>query len=102
MGANIAMPSTTGRTPWHVWVTAILALLWYGSGAYTIIMAQLGQLAGLSVDETTYYAAQPSWFVLSTRIALFAALSAVTALLLRRRAAVWLSALSLFVILGNN
>jgi hypothetical protein len=102
MNDSTPMPSTTGQTPWHVWAIAVLGLLWYGSGAYTIIMAQWGRLAGLSADEAAYYAAQTSWLVLSTRIGLFAALSAVIALLLRHRAAVWLFALSLVAILGNN
>ena len=90
------------KTPWHLWVVAVLTLLWDGSGAYTIMMAQAGKLPSLTPDEAAYYAAQPSWFVITTDIALVSALLAAIALLLRSRMAVWLFALSLVLILFNN
>jgi len=88
--------------PWHVWVVAILALLWNGSGAYTIMMAQSGRLPDMSVDERAYYAAQPSWFVVATDIALLAALAGAAALLLRSRTAAGLFAASLVAIIVTN
>jgi hypothetical protein len=97
-----AISEAGGKTPWHLWAVAILTLLWNGSGAYTIMMAQAGKLADLSADEAAYYAAQPTWFVIATDIALLAALAAGVALLLRSRAAVWLFALSLTAILVTN
>src|SRR5882672_2919395 len=90
------------RMPWHVWVVAILALLWNGSGAYTIMMAQSGRLPDMSVDERAYYAAQPSWFVVATDIALLAALAGAAALLLRSRTAAGLFAASLVAIIVTN
>jgi hypothetical protein len=96
------VPRPHRKTPWHVWVVAILALLWNGSGAYTIMMAQPGRLADLSADEAAYYAAQSLWFVIATDISLVAAVAAAMALLLRSRAAAWLFALSLIAILVNN
>ena len=79
-----------------------MTLLWNGSGAYTIMMAQAGRLANINADEAAYYAAQPLWFVVATDIALAAAVAAGVALLLRRRAAVWLFALSLSAIVVTN
>jgi hypothetical protein len=93
---------TDRKTPWHVWTVGILTLLWDGSGAYTIMMAQAGRLPGISADEAAYYAAQPSWFVVATDIALLAAVAAGAALLLRHRAAAWLFALSLIAIAVTN
>jgi len=90
------------KTPWHVWVVAILTLLWNGSGAFTIIMAQAGKLPDLSADEAAYYAAQPIWLVIATDIATLAPVAAGVALLLRSGTAVWLFALSLAFILVNN
>ena len=90
------------KTPWHLWVVAVLTLLWDGSGAYTIMMAQAGKLATLTPDEAAYYAAQPLWFVVTTDIGLVSALAAAIALLLRSRMAVWLFALSLVLILFND
>lgn len=90
------------RTPWHIWVVASLTLVWNGAGAYTIMMAQAGRLPDLGADEAAYYAAQPTWFVIVTDIALLSAFAAGIALLLRSRAAAWLFALSLVAILVTN
>jgi hypothetical protein len=76
-------------------------LLWNGSGAVTIMMAQAGRLE-LSADEAAYYAAQPIWFVISTDIATLAPVAAGVALLLRSQLAVPLFGLSLALILINN
>jgi hypothetical protein len=86
------------KAPWHLWAVGVLALLWNASGAYTIMMAQAGLLAGLAPDEAAYYAAQPTWFVMVTDIALIAAIAAAVALLLRSRLAVPLFGLSLAAI----
>jgi hypothetical protein len=97
---TMARPART--TPWHVWLVAILALLWNGSGAYTIMMAQAGRLPTLSADEAAYDAAQPLLFVVVTEVALLAALAGAVALFLRSRAAVGLFALSLGAIVITN
>jgi hypothetical protein len=97
--STVAMPASR---PWHLWVVAILTLLWNGSGAVTIMLAQAGRLTGLSADEAAYYASQPAWFVISTDIATLAPVAAGIALLVRSQLAVWLFALSLVLILVNN
>lgn len=88
--------------PWHVWAVAILTLLWNGSGAITIFMAQAGMLPNLDANEANYYAAQPAWLVVSTAIATLAPVAAGIALLLRSRVAVALFALSVAAVLFNN
>jgi hypothetical protein len=90
--------SSSAKTPWHLWVVGVLALLWNASGAYTIVMAQAGKLQGMRPDEVAYYAAQPAWFVVLTDIALFSAIAAALALLFRSRAAVELFLLSFLMI----
>jgi hypothetical protein len=90
------------KTPWHLWVVALLTLLWNGSGALTIGLAQTGRLTGISADEAAYYAAQPLWFVVLTDIATVAPVAAGIALLLRHRIAVALFALSLALIVVTN
>ena len=99
MSTTAAIPASR---PWHLWAVAILTLLWNGSGAVTILMAQAGRLTGLSADEAAYYAGQPAWFVISTDIATLAPVAAGIALLVRSQLAVWLFALSLVLILVNN
>jgi hypothetical protein len=90
------------RRPWHLWVTAILTLLWNGSGAFTIMMAQAGKLPDIDAKEAAYYAAQPMWFVITTDIALLLPIAAAVALLRRSRVAAWLFALGLIVFVVNN
>ena len=90
------------KTPWHLWVVAILTLLWNGAGAFPIIMAQAGRLSNVDANEAAYYAAQPFWFVVSTDIALLSPLAAAVALLLRSRTAPLLFAVSVIAILANN
>jgi hypothetical protein len=89
-------------TPWHLWVVALLTLLWNGAGAITILMAQTGRLTDLDPHEVAYYANQPLWFVLTTCVATVAPVAAAVALLMRRRAAAWLFALALAAIVFNN
>ena len=88
----------TARTPWHIWVVGILALLWNASGAYTIMSAQAGRLPGLDADEAAYYAAQPNWLTAVTDIALLSALAGAVVLLLRSKWAVELFGLSIVAI----
>jgi hypothetical protein len=90
------------KAPWHLWVVAVLSILWNASGAYTILMARAGRLAGLSADEAAYYAAQPLWFSIVVDIALFAPIAGAVALLLRHKAAVWLFGLSLAAVLVSD
>ena len=98
--STVAVPAA--KTPWHLWAVAILTLLWNGSGALTIALAQAGRLPGITPDEAAYYAAQPLWFVVTTDIATFTPVAAGIALLLRSRLAVWFLAVSLALILVNN
>jgi hypothetical protein len=90
------------KAPWHLWVIAVVALLWNAAGAYTIMMAQAGKLLDLEPGEVAYYAAQPTWFIVATDVALVAAIAAAVTLLLRRRIAAWLFALSLGAIFVTN
>ena len=94
--------AVTGKKPWHVWAVGLLTLLWDGSGALTIVLAQQGRLNGISADEAAYYAAQPLWFVLVTDFSLLTALAAGIAVLLQSRHALWLFRLSLLSILATN
>jgi hypothetical protein len=90
------------EAPWHLWVVAIMALLWNAAGAYTIMMAQAGRLYDLEPGEAAYYAEQPQWFVVLTDIALVAAIGASVALLFRKKSAVWMFALCLIAIVMTN
>ena len=95
---DVAIDAGSPKAPWHLWPVGVLALLWNAAGAYTIMTAQAGRLAGVAPDEAAYYAAQPTWFVVVTDVALIAAIAAAAALLLRSRLAVPLFGISLAAI----
>jgi hypothetical protein len=94
--------ATAQRTPWHVWVVGIVAVLWNVSGAYTIVSAQSGATMDMDAREIAYYAAQAQWFKVVTDVALFAAIGAAFALLLRSKFAVRLYGLSLAAIVFTS
>jgi hypothetical protein len=89
-------------TPWHLWVVAILTLVWNGAGAVTIVMAQMGSRLDMDPHEVAYYANQPAWFVLTTDLATFLPIAGAVALLLRSRSAAWTFALSALTVVLNN
>jgi hypothetical protein len=89
----------TVKAPWHFWVIGVIALLWYASGAYTIQMAELGQLPGLQPDEAAYYAAKPMWQSIVTGIGTYGSVLASILLLMRRRSATLVFAVALALIL---
>ena len=89
-------------TPWHLWVVAILTLIWNGGGAVTIVMAQMGNRLDMDPNEVAYYANQPTGFVLATDLAVFLPIAGAVALLLRHRSAAWLFALSVLTVVLNN
>jgi hypothetical protein len=88
--------------PWHLWVVAVLTLVWNGGGAVTIVLAQMGSRLDMDPHEVAYYAAQPLWFVLATDLAIFLPIAGALALLLRHRSAAWLFALSALTVVLNN
>lgn len=102
MAMNMSTATPERKAPWHLWLVAVVALIWNGSGAYTIMMAQAGRLPDLEAGEAAYYAAQPIWFVALTDLALVAAIAGAVALLTRSKSAVWLFALSLGAIFVTN
>jgi hypothetical protein len=96
------MVNPARKTPWHVWTIGVFALLWNVAGAYSILLAQAGRLPNPEPDEVAYYAAQAVWLVIVTDVALGAAIAGSVGLLVRRRFAVRLFALSLVAIVMTN
>jgi predicted cobalt transporter CbtA len=100
--SGLAMGQAKPKTPWHLWVVGVLAVLWNGSGAAAIMAAQYGFYPDLPADEATYYASQRLWFVVVTDLALLGGVLGGVALMLRSRWATALFALSLIAIAVTN
>jgi len=94
------------KTPWHLWVIGVIALVWYVLGAATIQLAQLGMLQDfipdMKPDEIAYYAAQPAWFRVTTGIATYGSVLGAILLLMRKRPAAPVFAIAFVLILLNN
>lgn len=99
---NDAAAGAVTKARRHFWVIGVLALLWYTLGAFTIQLAEIGQLPGIRADEVAYYAARPLWLKISTGFATYGSLLGAILLLARRRWAMPIFTLALWVILLNN
>ena len=59
------------RTPWHVWVIGILALVWNSGGAFDYWMTQTNNenyLSMLTEPQRAMLDARPVWFDVSWAI----------------------------------
>lgn len=100
--------SETVKTPWHLWVVGILALLWNAGGAFDFVMTAtrnakyMGQFTQVQLD---YFYNFPDWVVFAWAVAVAGAVIGSVFLLLRSAAAQWMFWLSLVGILitfGQN
>ena len=88
--------ATASRTPIHLWIVGVLALLWNGFGAYDYIMTRTNGAAYLAemmpgVDGAGYMAyinAFPIWVSSAWAIGVWAGLAGTILLLMRHRWAV--------------
>jgi uncharacterized membrane protein len=81
---------TEGRTPWHVWVIGIVALLWNLVGAYDYLMTQTENTAYMSrftAEQLDYWYGFPTWVVAAWAIAVWGGVLGAVLLLLKKRLA---------------
>lgn len=86
------------RTPAHLWIVGILALLWNAFGCYDYVMTTTGDEAWLSqftAEQIAYWEALPAWLTGFWAIGVWGSLAGAVLLLIRSRYAVWAFALSL-------
>jgi hypothetical protein len=89
--------TVSARTPAHVWIVGILALLWNAFGCYDYLMTNLKNQAYLSnftADQLAYYDSLPSWLTAFWAIGVWGGLAGSILLLMRSRYCVWAFALS--------
>jgi hypothetical protein len=87
-----------GRTPAHLWIVGILALLWNAFGCYDYLMtvtANQTYLGNMPADQIAYMNALPSWLTALWAIGVWGGLAGSILLLMRSRYSVWVFALSL-------
>jgi hypothetical protein len=85
------------RTPVHLWIVGILALLWNSFGCYDYLMTNLKNqtyLSQFTPDQIAYFNSLPSWLTGFWAIGVWGGLAGAILLLMRSRHSVWIFGLS--------
>ncbi len=75
-------------TPWHLWAIGIVALIFYGGGAYNYLMMQTANAAYLesyTPQQLAYFETAPVWFHAAWAIGVWTPLVGALLLLARSR-----------------
>ena len=83
--------TTTLRTPWHLWLVGVLALLWNAMGAFDYLMTETrneGYMGQFTPEQLEYFYGFPAWVVAFWAIAVWGGVLGAIFLLLRKRFAV--------------
>jgi hypothetical protein len=100
------MAEPTNKTPWHLWVVGVLALLFNAIGVFDFSMAMAQGAdymakAGMTPEQIDHYVNMPGWITVVWAIGVFGAFLASVLLLLRRKLAATLFAVSLAAFVLN-
>ena len=93
---STSTPSVT--TPWHLWVIGLLSLLWNGMGAFDYTMTETRNawyMSDFTSEQLAYFYGFPKWVIATWAISVWGGVLGSIALLLRRRWAVPIFAVSL-------
>lgn len=87
------MNNAVVKTPVHLWIVGILALLWNAVGAFDFLATQIrleSYMSQFSAEQLDYFYAFPIWVVVAWGVATWGSLLGSLSLLLRKAWAVWL------------
>lgn len=93
------MSETPAKTPWHLWLVGVIALLFNAIGVFDYVMslaqgAKYQASVGMTPEQIAHYQQMPGWMMIVWAVGVFGAFLASILLLLRRRLAgpvFWLS-----------
>lgn len=80
--------NANAKTPFHLWIVGILALLWNAIGAFDYAATQFrieSYMSQFTQEQLAYFYGIPAWAVATWAIAVWGSLLASIGLLLRRR-----------------
>ena len=80
------------KTPWHIWLTGVIAVLFNSIGVFDFVMsmaqgAEYQASAGMTPDQIAHYQEMPGWMTVVWAVGVFGAFLASILLLLRRKLA---------------
>ena len=99
---TIRTDAPEARTPVHLWIIGLVALLWNGFGAYDYLMTRMrnmdylaGMMPGVDPEATLAWVdAFPVWAQFGWGLGVWAGVAGSVLLLVRHRWAVWMLGLS--------
>ncbi|MFQ1699021.1 hypothetical protein ACJ5NV_00365 [Loktanella agnita] len=93
------------KTPVHLWVVGVFALLWNAGGAFDYVMTQTddtGYLAQMPTERLEMLGSAPLWFAVTWALGVWGAVLGSLLLLLRPRLAAAAFAVSLLGLIGSS
>lgn len=94
------MSDALARTPWHLWLVGVIAVLFNAIGVFDFVMsmargADYMASAGMTQDQIAHYLGMPIWMTIVWAVGVFSAFLASFLLLLRKKLALPVFVLSL-------
>jgi len=84
---DVATVASGKRTPWHLWVVGIVALLWNAVGAVDYLMTQTRNeqyMSQFTPEQLEYFYGFPAWVVAAWAIAVWGGVLGAILLLMRK------------------
>jgi hypothetical protein len=85
-------------TPWHLWIVGVLSLLWNAMGAFDYVMTETrnaSYMKDFTPEQLAYFYGFPKWVIATWALSVWGGVAGSIALLLRRRWAVPVFAVSM-------
>ena len=99
------MTDAPAKTPWHIWLVGLIALLFNSVGVFDFVMtmaqgAEYQASTGMTPAQIAHYQQMPSWMTVVWAVGVFGAFLASIFLLLRRKQALpaFILSLAAFVV----
>lgn len=99
------MDQSNAKTPVHLWIVGILAVLWNAMGAFDYTATQLRldfYMSQFTEEQLQYFYGFPVWVKACWATAVWASLLGSLALLLRKAFAAWLFGLAILGMAGSS
>ena len=86
------MTETTIKTPWHLWLVGVIAVLFNSIGVFDFVMSMTQgpaylASAGMTPAQIEHYQHMPAWMTVDWAIGVFGALAGSVLILLRNKLA---------------
>lgn len=92
------------KTPKHLWVVAIVSLLWNSGGVASYSMTKFGALGGMDFppEQLSYFAGFPAWATAFWALGVWGCFLGSLLLLFRSKWAVWSFGISIIGLIGTT